>query len=184
MLYLHPLNATQCQQFFYYTRIPKNIPCSQRVPSAPLPACLLHTRDVSSKRVDPELVLLLVSAFFSVVSSATYAAHPEVAKDTSALASHYTSVLDLREPRVAVHLRELELGLGAHTLWERRVSYYVSERLSRGQSVSCGRCAEARPRRHTVQARWPRRPSVSCGRECCGSWQSRRCRASSRGTGT
>jgi hypothetical protein len=113
-----------------------------------------------------------------------YPSHPEIAEDTSALAAHYTSVLDLGEPRVAMHLRELELCLGAHALRKRRVSYYVSKRLSGGQSVSCDRFAGWRPGRPTVQARWPRRPSAWCGRGCCESWRSSRCRASLHGTGT
>ena len=61
----------------------------------------------------------------------THSPHSEVAKDTSSLATHYTPVLDLREARVAVHLRELELGLGAHALRECGVADNVSERLSR-----------------------------------------------------
>jgi len=34
----------------------------------------------------------------------TYSAHPEVAKHTTALASHYTPILDLCVAGVAVHL--------------------------------------------------------------------------------
>lgn len=48
--------------------------------------------------------------------AATYTTHPEVAHDTSSLASHYTPVLELGGAGVGVHLGELELGLGADTL--------------------------------------------------------------------
>lgn len=59
----------------------------------------------------------------------TYSAHPEVAQDTSTPASHRTPVFDLRIASVAVHLRELELCLGANTLGERRVADNVAESL-------------------------------------------------------
>jgi hypothetical protein len=65
-----------------------------------------------------------------------YTTHPEVAEDTAPLASHYTSVLDLGESRVAVHLRKLELGLGAHSLRQSGVADNVAEGLS-GDCQSC-----------------------------------------------
>lgn len=47
----------------------------------------------------------------------THTSEPKVTEDTSSLSSHNTPVLDLRESCVAVHLRQLELGLSAHSLW-------------------------------------------------------------------
>lgn len=64
-------------------------------------------------------------------SGATYTSQPKVAEDTLSSASHYTSVLDLCEPRVAVHFGELELGLCAHTLRERGITDDKAERVSR-----------------------------------------------------
>jgi hypothetical protein len=60
----------------------------------------------------------------------TYSSQSEVAEDTSTLSAHDAPVLDLGEPRVAVHLRELQLCLGADSLWKRRVSDNVSQCLS------------------------------------------------------
>jgi hypothetical protein len=62
--------------------------------------------------------------------NATYSAHPEITENTSASASHYTPVLDLREARVAVHLGELELGLRTDTLRKCGIADNVSECLS------------------------------------------------------
>jgi hypothetical protein len=69
----------------------------------------------------------------------THSSHPKIAKNTSALATHYAPVLDLGEACVAVHLRELELGLGAHALRERGIADDVAERLSRWVTVSAMR---------------------------------------------
>lgn len=52
----------------------------------------------------------------------TYSTHAEVAEDTSTFTAHYTPILDLRIPGVAMHLRELELCLGAHTLRKRSIA--------------------------------------------------------------
>jgi len=60
-----------------------------------------------------------------------YSAKPEVAEDTTALPAHDASVLDLREPGVAVHLRELKLRLGTYSLRQRGVADDVAEGLSR-----------------------------------------------------
>jgi hypothetical protein len=57
----------------------------------------------------------------------TYPAKSEITEDTTALPSHYAPVLDLGEPRVAMHLRELKLGLGADTLGQRGVADDVAE---------------------------------------------------------
>ena len=46
------------------------------------------------------------------------------------LSSLDTAIVDLRPPRVCVHLRELELGLGAHALGEKGVGDHVAECLS------------------------------------------------------
>jgi hypothetical protein len=45
-----------------------------------------------------------VSPLCSRMDKGAYSSQPEVAKDTTALAPHYTPVLDLREACVAVHL--------------------------------------------------------------------------------
>jgi hypothetical protein len=75
--------------------------------------------------------------------AATHSSQPEIAEDTSALASHYAPVLDLCEARVAVHLRELELRLRADSLRERRVANDVAESLSVGAlGVDCLLCGE------------------------------------------
>lgn len=69
-----------------------------------------------------------------------YSCHLKVAQDTSSLAAHDASVPDLRGARIAVHLGELQLGLGAHARRERRVADDVSERLPVGgtRRVSIG----------------------------------------------
>lgn len=58
-----------------------------------------------------------------------YPRHLEVAKDTPSLAAEYAPVADLRRVRVAVHLRQLQLGLCAHARRERRVADDVAEGL-------------------------------------------------------
>lgn len=64
-----------------------------------------------------------------------YSAHSEVAEDTTALAAHYTPVLDLGVACVAVHLRELELSLRADSLRKRGIADQVSQSLSVSSSV-------------------------------------------------
>jgi hypothetical protein len=59
-----------------------------------------------------------------------YSSQPEVAEDTTTLASHDTPVLDLRVPCIAVHLRELELSLRADSLRECGIADNVAEGLS------------------------------------------------------
>lgn len=58
-----------------------------------------------------------------------YPSHPEIGKDTSSLAPHYTSILRLGRPCVAVHLGELQLRLGAGSLRQRGVADNVSKGL-------------------------------------------------------
>jgi hypothetical protein len=113
----------------------------------------------------------------------THTPKPEVAEDTTSLSSYYTSVLDLCEPCVAVHLRKLELSLCAHTLRECRVADYVSKCLPVMAFVS-RRSSSRGVRAHTVRARFARTPCASCGRECYGHWQNSRCRALRRGIET
>ena len=72
----------------------------------------------------------MVSSVFLKEHVIPYSSHPEVAKDTSAFASHYTPVLDLCVACVAVHLGELELGLGTGTLGEGGVADDVAESLT------------------------------------------------------
>ena len=63
-------------------------------------------------------------------NSITYPSNPEIPEHTSCNSTSHASVLDLCWPRVGVHLRELELGLGAHTLRQRGVANNVAKRLS------------------------------------------------------
>lgn len=59
-------------------------------------------------------------------------AHPgnsEVPEHTPRNPTSHTSILDLRRPRVGVHLGELELGLSAHTLRETRVADDITKSL-------------------------------------------------------
>lgn len=72
-----------------------------------------------------------------------YPRHLEVAKDTTPLAAEYAPVSDLRRVRVAVHLRQLQLGLRAHARREGRVADDVAEGLS-----VCGK----RARKQSVNA--------------------------------
>jgi hypothetical protein len=55
----------------------------------------------------------------------------KIAKYTPRNPSCHTSVLDLSRPGIRMHLRELELGLHAHTLGERCISDCITERLSK-----------------------------------------------------
>jgi hypothetical protein len=70
-----------------------------------------------------------VSTMYCHLNRSAYPSKPEVAEDTTALAAHYAPVLDLCEACVAVHLGELELGLGADSLRERGVADDVPEGL-------------------------------------------------------
>jgi hypothetical protein len=123
----------------------------------------------------------MVSSVFLKEYVIPYSSHPKVAKDTTALASHYTPVLDLCVACVAVHLRELELGLRADSLWQSGIADNVSEGLSVSSSVLARHeGVEA----HTVRAHSQSIPSALCGRGCCESLQSIQCRAWLRGIGT
>lgn len=59
-----------------------------------------------------------------------YPGHLEVAQHTTALAAHDASISDLSRSRVAVHLRQLELGLGANSGRECGIADYITEGLS------------------------------------------------------
>lgn len=59
----------------------------------------------------------------------TYPRHLEVPENTPRLSSNDAPVPDLRRPRVAVHLRELELRLGPHARRQRLVADNVPQRL-------------------------------------------------------
>lgn len=107
-----------------------------------LPTGFLDTRKFSGERVHTELILqLALLAIYSlhlclvpdlplqspssIVSQpgfvggvTTYSSHSEISEYTFSFSACYASVLDLRGPGVAVHLRELELRLGARALGE------------------------------------------------------------------
>lgn len=68
-----------------------------------------------------------------MVAMVPYPRHLEVSEDTTRSTSHNTTVADLRRTGVAVHLRELELGLGADSRWQRRVSDHVAKGLPANQ---------------------------------------------------
>ena len=59
----------------------------------------------------------------------TYSCHFKIAQDTSTLTAHDTSIADLCRPRVAVHLRQLQLGLGADSRCQGRVADNVAKSL-------------------------------------------------------
>lgn len=79
-----------------------------------LPTRLLDSRQISSKRIDPEVIPREL----------------EVSEDSSSLSSLETSIPDLRRACVAVHLRQLKLGLGAGTRGQTEVTNYITESLS------------------------------------------------------
>lgn len=113
------------------------------VPSV-LPAGLLHTRQLSSQSVHTELVLqkhvsLCVLVLHIVLQSQTYSCHAEVTENTLSLAASNTSILDLGGAGVAVHLRQLQLSLGARALRQECVADDVAECLSivTSKSVYC-----------------------------------------------
>lgn len=58
--------------------------------------------------------------------------HSEISENTPRDTSRYASVLDLCWSGVCMHLRELELGLGAHSLREGGVADHVAKGLSLG----------------------------------------------------
>lgn len=60
----------------------------------------------------------------------SYSRHLKVPENTTRLAANNTPVANLRGTGIAVHLRKLELGLGADSGGERRVSNHVAESLS------------------------------------------------------
>ena len=111
----------------------------------------------------------------STAALAEQSTHPsaaKVAENAAPFAAHNAPVFDLGEARVAVHLHELELGLGAHALGEGRVADNVSERLSVATTWSNRPSALRRPwwagteGSHTAPARAARRPCAWCGRGC------------------
>lgn len=63
----------------------------------------------------------------------TYSCHAEITEDTSSFATSNTSVLDLGGTGVAVHLRQLQLSLGAGALWQKGVADDVAKCLSEYQ---------------------------------------------------
>jgi hypothetical protein len=65
--------------------------------------------------------------------SKTYSCHAEITEDTTSLTTSNTSVLDLGGTGVAVHLRQLQLSLGAGALWQECVADDVAECLSKSQ---------------------------------------------------
>lgn len=65
-----------------------------------------------------------------------YPRHLEIPQDTPTLPTQYAPVPDLRRPRVAVHLRQLQLGLGPRPRGQRRVADDVAQRLPADTHVS------------------------------------------------
>jgi hypothetical protein len=76
----------------------------------------------------------LYFSYSNLVVDQTYSCHTEVTEDTASLTTSNTSVLDLGWTSVAVHLRQLQLGLGAGALWQKCVADNVAECLSDSQS--------------------------------------------------
>lgn len=74
--------------------------------------------------------LFFPSQYTSRGGGDAYPRQLEIPEDTSSLAAQDAPVPDLRRVRVAVHLRQLELGRGAHARRERRVADDVAEGLS------------------------------------------------------
>lgn len=60
----------------------------------------------------------------------TYSSEAKGAEHTPRDAALDAAVLDLRGPRVAVHLAQLQRGAVADRLWQRRVADQVAEGLS------------------------------------------------------
>lgn len=60
----------------------------------------------------------------------THSSNSKVPDDTPSNSTCYTSVLDLRRPRVGVHLGKLELSLGTGTLGKGSVANDVAESLT------------------------------------------------------
>jgi hypothetical protein len=100
------------------------------------PKRLLNSGNLAREGIHTELILysLLDNHLSSLVLNTkcheTYPSHPDIREDTLRFTSHHTSTLDLRRSGIAVHLRELELGLCADTLGEGCVADEVAERLS------------------------------------------------------
>lgn len=108
---------------------------SSQAPSAALPARLLHARQVALVRLHPERKLVKRVSTFDVKSGnsgdkgLTHPGHLEVPENTAALSTHDAPVPDLRGAGVGVHLRQLQLGFGAHARRQGRVADEVSEGL-------------------------------------------------------
>ena len=62
--------------------------------------------------------------------SRTHPGHSKIFQNSPTFASFYASVVDLRKPRVTVHLGQLELRSCTGSLREGRVADYVAEGLS------------------------------------------------------
>lgn len=101
-----------------------------------LPTCALHTGEISCHCVDSKLKLQVTGQRLIPITSRcirerkSYASHLEVAQHTTALTTHDAPVVDLCRPRVAVHLRQLQLRFGADSWGERGVSDDITECLS------------------------------------------------------
>ena len=89
----------------------------------------------------------MLARVLAPTAASTHPSQPEIAENTSALAAHDTAVLNLCRTGVAVHLRQLELGLRADALRERGVADNVAQRLSVWPFVS--HCMDA-----TRELRW------------------------------
>lgn len=75
------------------------------------------------------LLSVLDSSLDHCARGCAYSRQLEIPEDTTRLASHDASVADLCRTGVAVHLRQLQLGLGAGSGGELRVADDVAQRL-------------------------------------------------------
>lgn len=113
---------------------------TRSIPEFPsLPTSSLHTRQVPSHRFHSKIELHFVSIQVHPFTNhhppgrRPYSSHFEIAQHTTPLASHDTSVANLRRPRIRMHLGELQLGFGADARRECSVADNVSKSLSTRQ---------------------------------------------------
>ena len=114
------------------------------------PTSLLHAGQIARQRIHAELELRTQTSSAQVlflpsishrtapagtapaenVVARTYPSHPKRPKHTPRNPTHLTPIIDLRRPRVAMHLVQLQLSLGAHALGQGGVTDDVAEGLS------------------------------------------------------
>ena len=73
------------------------------------------------------LALHLLSSVFCIHP---YPSHAKIAQHPSRLSTFYTSIVDLRESGICMHLRQLKLGLCSNALGKSGVANHVSKSLS------------------------------------------------------